>query len=91
VTIFLVSLSGYAIQSEDEDIQSGIDQMVDVLLILKKMAVGAADHFETLVFRISYHGKEILVDKRLSPAPQMKKKQMITHLIDQFLELFQAQ
>jgi len=91
VTIFLVGFPGNAIQSKDENIQPGVDQAINVLFILKKMAVGAADRLDALIFGISDHGEEILVDERFSPAPEMEEEQIVTDLVGQFLEILQAQ
>jgi hypothetical protein len=55
------------------------------------MAVGAADHLDALIFGISDHGEEILVDEGFSPAPEMEEKQIIADLVDKLLKILQAQ
>jgi hypothetical protein len=91
VTIFLIGFLRHAIQSKDENIQPGVDQAINVFLILEKMAVGAADHLDALIFGVLDHGKEILIDERFSPAPEMEEEQRVTHLIDELLKILQTQ
>ena len=83
VPVFFIGRRVSSIQSEDQHVHSGIDQTVDVPGGFEKVAVGAGNDLQAPLFGVMEHFVDIVVEKRLTPAPKMEEEHILGNFVDE--------